>query len=419
MFIPRIIAELPDGWTALDSAEFFGPGGARVRVTGELVEHELDTAGLAARHGQALTDQLTGYREIDVRDVTAFAGLPAIRRDVVFNDNTSDFRGVAIYMVRDGMGYIASATGLADTFDATENDIISVTSALTILGMPLPLNSTQENPDTDGSPPDTPPTSHARPALTSSEWADVRTRWTDTTTPDTPNPTSGTSTPADATNPTDLVLSVDEAMIAAAVMGAGTFPTVAPQTLVVLPAAQRSAIAQTLVRSLMTRGILCADGDQIVPAQSVDALLQRAVYPDLLVEITTTTGNNHSAVAFGVRPESTTVITEEGPFGRRISETPTSELLNQLIAICDTAELGPSTGPEHQAETNDIDRWIWFRSTWRDGTTLVGGQLRWAIINGTLHETDTNTPATGHITLRSANPHNIRTTLLEHLPGNH
>ncbi len=407
MFVPRIMAELPDGWSALDAAEYYGPGGSRVRVTGEPVEPGLDTAGLAELHSAILSDQIAGYREIDVRDVTAFAGQPAVRRDVAFGENGDVFRGLAIYLVRDGVGYIASGTSRADRFEATEDDVMSLASGLTILGTPVLVGppDDQNAADDDGSIERSAPGDRARPPLSSAEWAPLHEGWIEAGEPQWLDDDSA------------LVLSNDECVLAAAVLGAGVFPTVGPHTLAALPSDQRSVVGQAITRSLVTRGVLDVDDGQVIASRTAEPVLDAVLYPDLLVETARFVGPDVEAAAFAVRIESMAVVETHGTYGRRIDRAPSVELVDRVLAFGHLIGLRAGDGPEREVDIAELDQLVWLRSTWREATALVGGELRWAVLDGALFDAElVGAKRPERVVIRPSSTDSARALLIDHLP---
>ena len=402
MFVPRILAELPDGWGALDAAEFFGPAGARVRVTAEILADGLDTAGLAELHGRLLSENTAGYHETDAQPVVAFGGQPAIRRQFTFGEDDSPFGGIAVYMVVGGVSYIASASGPADRSSSMVGEVDSVTEWLTLLGTPLVPNG--HAPATNGS---SSANGLARPPLVASDWADARRRWA--------KPGSVDSGESSA----DLVLSAEELLVVAAMLGAGAFPTVAPHALAALPGAERAAVGQALVRSLVTREVLRTDDDGVVVADPARPLLEAAVYPDLMVEITRVEADHRSTVAFCVRTDAMVVVAGDGVFGRRVGAADPAELVDRIIEFSGLGSAIPGEGSPRQASADDFDRSVVVRSTWRDAAALVGGELHW-VIDGDGRSYAAEARGASHPTtldLRPVSLDDVRAEILEHLPG--
>ena len=401
MHMSRIVAELPDGWGALDAAEFVGPGGVRVRVTGEPIGEEFDTDGLAERHGRLLADQVDGYREVDLRPTIAFAGQAATRRDLEFCAGDASFRGIVLYLVHGGRAYVASATGPAASFDDAEGDVMAVTDRLILLGTPL-LTSGAANGDVTGTTPAR--SSKARPGLPADEWAVVRSDWL-----------TGSPVVLDLADGPDF--SEEELLVISGVLGAGAFPTVGPLQLAASPAETRTAVGRAITRSLLARGTLEIDGDELVIAEPLKSLLETAVYPDLLVEVSVAGGGVSHRSALCVRPAAMTIVAGDG-ISRRVADAPPGELVERVVGFAGLVSARPGEGSTRRVDLDDVERSAWLRCTWRDGSALVGAELRWAVVDGALYaaQIDSGTNVST-IEIRPVGLDDARGELLDSLPG--
>ena len=174
-------------------------------------------------------------------------------------------------------------------------------------------------------------------------------------------------------------------MIAAA-LGAGLFPSVSPFAFADLSGAERAVIGGALGRALVTRGVLDQVDGRLVPgADPSIGLLDLAVRPDLLVEISHAATSAPTMRALCLRADAMVLVEPCGPFGRRISNADAARLVDEATDVV-TSALAHGDGE------------VTARATWRDGDGVLATELTWA--PGDVVSSD-----------------EIRAALLAHLPG--
>jgi len=365
VLVPHLIAEVPEGWAALDVVELYGPSGIQVRVTAETAEPGWVTSDLAERHATALSSGPADYEELELSEAPVFGGHTGLRRSARFTDGSTPYRAASLYLVHDEVGYVASVTGPEASASRLRSDLAAVTDGLTLIASPLGPGARLA---ADGGPASSAASNSARPSRSpraSADWSAVRHQWS------TPEPADI----ADGLGAADTILTVEELTVLAALLDVPRFPTVSPLLLAGRTLDARSAVAEALVASLRARGLIDSTGPLPAVTEPLGSLVEVALFPDLFVELTVCHGDGDGAPstihAWCLRPGVSVSIDGDEPATRRIGPAEPGRLVHDVVAA-----IGAAQGEQ--------DTRLVFRSTWREGAQLVGGELVYRVDGSTI-----------------------------------
>ncbi len=407
--LPRLMAELPEGWTVAESALFTSPGGLDVTATTSRPPVGADVFALAEQHRGTLTDALSGYDESSLSEISALAGAPALLRSFSFMRDGARWCGRIAYSI-DGDVACTISTGWSSEGSHCgdgEAAFDEVVSGVRLLARSAPLNE-QADSSSDSTP------RCARPMVDNAVWQGLRSEWT-----------SPATNSTEMTSHTGTRWSEPELQLCATILGATVFPTVDPDVLLSQPSSTRAAITDAVARSLLARGVLQPENGTAALSTEAAADLELAVYPDLAVQVEHFQRSGAGLWWYGLRPDGAVEVSVEQD-GTRVCRVSPTDLMGQVLArtgLCDGhAASGDARTIRLKAifdEESHVQSAVRVRTMWRDGAATTGGWLQWVFdTDGSIYSAEEETDASGtRWRLRPSNSSSATTELLAHLPG--
>lgn len=220
------------------------------------------TREFADGYGKLLADHLSGYEELDTREVRLFGGRDAVlRRYRHVPDEGSPLTQITAYLVEGGVGHTVTATASSNRFGTIEGDLLTLLSEIELDG----------SADVER---EAVAVATAAHVAREPEWGDVRKAW------------ERAKKPTRHGDDTLHDLSADELTALASLLGAGTFPFVDETDRADVVGDSRAAVLRAAIRSLMARGVVHVGPDGTVTIDdTVRAAIALALDPDLVVTL--------------------------------------------------------------------------------------------------------------------------------------
>jgi hypothetical protein len=398
--LPRTAAELDEGWTVAEHTQLTSPGGVVVTVSVTRAPDGADAAALAELDRAGLEPELADL-EVTASDVRAFGGLEAHELRFSFTRDGAPHAGRIVDAVAGEVACRAAASWPRDHADAA-SEVDAAIAGIRLIGGPLGMPGLDDG--GDGSPAVALP---ARPAFDRAQWSGLQASWA----------SANGVEPQVAVEP----WSPDELAVVAVVLGAPAFPTVPGDVLVALPDVARQALVGAIVRSMMARGTLVPAGGRLGLPDPVRGPMEVAVSPDVVIEVECQGRDGGALWWYGVRPDAAVRVSVTPTGAREVGPLEPGEVLSDLIGQAGlSGSEASSAGSTVEASTllvegSGIRAVGSVRTTWRDGSTMVGGIVWWA-------EADDGSLALAEVegttwVLRPASSGDLRAELLAHLPG--
>ena len=415
--LPRLTAELAEGWTAAESAVFTSPAGLRITATTSRPPQGAGPRQLAEEHRPVLSKELVGFAETAVVETTVFGGVPAVRRQFRFDREGTAWCGCTSYAIVDGVVCTLSAGWPAELFPGgrAEQDFEDAARGLRLMPDFARLaggGSTAVEATAAAVPA---AAKQSRP-VDPSVWQQLRNAWSDEP--------SQTADGAELGPPARW--SADELQLCATLLGAAAFPTVDPEALLAQPESTRSAVLGAVGRSLVARQLLHAEDGRAVLPKAVAVELEPAVFPDLAVQAQRFDAAGVQTWWFGVRQYRAVEVAVHADGSRTCASLSPAALLRRIAAVTGLGECRTGTDaartvqPERifdpGSNLNTVVR-IW--TLWREHTASVGGVLQWTIdANGGLYRVaEESDHEENRWHLEPTDVVSAQRLLLAHLPG--
>ena len=175
-----------------------------------------------------------------------------------------------------------------------------------------------------------------------------------------------------------------ELAVCAGILGAPTFPTVG-QAITALDGETAGTIVQVVARSFLARGLVSAASDGSAELAN-EAWMSTATFPDLTVAVEGDPGR-HPLVWFGLRPDRAVRIDVDIEGNRAVSGMQPTQLMHHVLQLLgvpvDGVVQAPTCGVLDATAVADMARdgvvFARIRTTWRDGTRLLGGVFTCAV----------------------------------------
>lgn len=372
--LPRLTAELAEGWTAAESAVFTSPAGLSIAVTTSRPPEGAGPPQLAEEHLPVLAEELTGFAETAVAETTALGGVPAVRRKFTFDRDGIAWCGCISYAIVDGVVCTLSAGWPAELPGGrAEQDFEIAARGLRLMpdfARPAGARSTVANGGVM-------PASAKRPVpVERAVWHQLRNAWSAEPSHIAVGAELGSSTR----------WSPEELQLCATLLGAAAFPTVDPEVLLAQPEATRSAVLGSTGRSLVARQLLHAEDGRAVLPTAVVAVLEPAVFPDLAVQAQRFDALGVQTWWFGVRDDRAVEVAVNADGSRTCASLPPAALLRRIAAVTGLGECRTGTDAARAVQPerifdpgSDLNTVVRIWTLWQEGTTSVGGVLQWAI----------------------------------------
>ena len=415
--LPRLAVELPEGWTASESAVFTSPAGLSITAATSRPPDGADPHQLAHQHRQVLAESLAEFSETKLEETTAFGGVLVVGRRFAFKHDDTTWCGRTIYAIVDGVSCTVSAGWPAERFPArgADEEFDVAVRGVWLLADFAPLNERGAAPTEAKKSAESTAAGHRSP-VEPSVWQTLHSAWSD------PTPRSVVA----AEHGGSSRWSEDELQLCAALLGAAVFPTVNPERLVAQPEATRSAIVDAVGRSLVARHVIRAEDGRTTLTEETQAQLELAVFPDLVVQAERFCPAGLQTWWYGLRRDRAIEVSVESDGSRTCASMASAELVRRIATLTGWGNCRAGAGeartirPENVFdEGEDVRAVVRIRTLWREGPAGVGGVVQWAfdVDGGTYAVVEESTQSGTRWHLQPSDAEQTREELLAHLPG--
>lgn len=413
VFLAQLAAELPADWTVSEGATFVAPSGIEVHTTLTRAPDGWSTAELIDEQERRALEQAPGIADVTSSSARLWAGPAAQARRFTFDQDGERSIGRLACAVVDGLALVVSSSW-PESGPSGDGDVEAMLAGLRVLDAPVEPVVAGWSPVLRHGP-------ERRGTVDPSAWSTLQSSWA---------LSSPSFEPVAVTR-----WSTAELSVVAHMTGAASFPTAESFRLGALTEEQARTTVDAVVGSFVARGLLQVfDGAETALVGPLADLMDIALFPDLTVSVEIHGSGGHESWWFGLRPDLAALVRVVPDGSRDCGAVEPGELVERLL------ELGAADGPtapgaprtltldELLRADGDVERLVSVVTGWRDGDTIVGGQVLYATgADGAswLAEpkelvVDLDADGDERVTewsLRPADQASLRRELLAHLPG--